>query len=358
MRRRKDGLIEKTVTLDGKRVHVYGHTQAEIKQKIEALYHDLFEGSLGLDKTTPFEKYARHWLELAVSGRSDSDRRHKERDIKYLTRHLGKVPIFDIKRSQIEEALSHYNDIPTTRNSMLRSIRSIYRMAKDDNLALNNPAENIPLLKYEKKERDCFTTEQSEIILNTPLNEEERLFIDLLYYTGIRRGEALGLSRRSIDKGLLHITEQSKEDYDGRPVIGKLKTNNSRRDVPMPPQLEAELRAYVKHCDSIYIFEDIRKRRKFHTFWQRILIKMCQYKNPKFKPPSNVGKWKSPLHITPHWFRHNYASMLYDKGVDVLIAQKLLGHKDVQTTIKIYTHLSERKKKDSFEEIRKLFAAI
>ena len=45
--------------------------------------------------------------------------------------------------------------------------------------------------------------------------------------------------------------------------------------------------------------------------------------------------------------RHTYATMLYDAGVDVLTAQRLLGHADVQTTMRVYTHLSAQKEQQS-----------
>jgi integrase len=45
--------------------------------------------------------------------------------------------------------------------------------------------------------------------------------------------------------------------------------------------------------------------------------------------------------LTAHYYRHNYASILYNAGVDVLTAQKWLGHADAKTTLSIYAHLSE-----------------
>lgn len=45
--------------------------------------------------------------------------------------------------------------------------------------------------------------------------------------------------------------------------------------------------------------------------------------------------------LTAHYYRHNYASILYNAGVDVLTAQKWLGHADAKTTLAIYSHLSE-----------------
>jgi integrase len=51
--------------------------------------------------------------------------------------------------------------------------------------------------------------------------------------------------------------------------------------------------------------------------------------------------------FTAHQLRHTYATMLYDAGVDVLTVQRLLGHADVQATMRIYTHLSKQKEQQS-----------
>ena len=55
--------------------------------------------------------------------------------------------------------------------------------------------------------------------------------------------------------------------------------------------------------------------------------------------------------FTAHQLRHTYATMLYDADVDVKTAQKLLGHKDLSVTMKIYTHLSEKKEAIGIERL-------
>ena len=65
-----------------------------------------------------------------------------------------------------------------------------------------------------------------------------------------------------------------------------------------------------------------------------------------------------PCRITPHVLRHNYASILHDKGVDVVVAKDLLGHANIATTLDIYTHLDNEKRDDRFEEVRDIFQAI
>src|SRR5690348_9861575 len=58
--------------------------------------------------------------------------------------------------------------------------------------------------------------------------------------------------------------------------------------------------------------------------------------------------------LTAQYFRHNYASLLYDADVHILSAQKFLGHKDIKTTLAIYAHLSE-KRMGNTDKIREAF---
>ena len=61
--------------------------------------------------------------------------------------------------------------------------------------------------------------------------------------------------------------------------------------------------------------------------------------------------------LTPHYFRHNYASVLYNAGVDVLSAQRFLGHSNPATTMAIYTHLSAETEDKSAEKTRLALSA-
>ena len=63
----------------------------------------------------------------------------------------------------------------------------------------------------------------------------------------------------------------------------------------------------------------------------------------QFSPGRHPKQVKPTL--TPHYFRHNYVTLLYESGVDPLIAMKIVGHTDYQTTANIYTHLILKKKR-------------
>ena len=62
--------------------------------------------------------------------------------------------------------------------------------------------------------------------------------------------------------------------------------------------------------------------------------------------------------ITPHLFRHTYATSLHAAGVSLKNAQYLLGHSDASTTLNIYTHLEEKSQKNDVEKIENFFKAL
>ncbi len=59
--------------------------------------------------------------------------------------------------------------------------------------------------------------------------------------------------------------------------------------------------------------------------------------------------------LTPHYFRHNFATLLFEAGVEPLIAMKILGHTDYQTTANIYTHLNSEMMKKSSVDMKDVF---
>ncbi|MBQ1684620.1 MAG: tyrosine-type recombinase/integrase, partial [Clostridia bacterium] len=60
--------------------------------------------------------------------------------------------------------------------------------------------------------------------------------------------------------------------------------------------------------------------------------------------PAPEGAANAPDLVTPHYFRHNFATVLYDAGVDVLSASKVMGHADTKTTLSIYTDIANSRR--------------
>lgn len=357
--KRKDGRLQKGVTIDGVRHYVYGYTEREIAERIAELWDEKYNG---IQNDITFEAYAWHWINVALVEKSLNTYISYERAMRHMIDQIGRLRVQDIKRSEIEQALNEYVDTPNTRVKMLMVTRMILGMAVDDGICKNNAAQNIRIQKPHPEERERLSKKETEAVMKADLPTVLRLLVDIFYYTGIRKGEALGLTRKSIGDGVLHITEQRQFDKQGAPYTTTLKSKNAARDVPITAELEKRIRAFAKTTDTIYLFERISTRHKFSAAWKKVEIAFLKILKPDYKTGRrglrDVTKKQIPCRITPHVLRHNYASILHDKGIDVLVAQKLLGHSSIATTLGIYTHLDKGAETKRFDDIRDIFEAM
>ena len=228
--------------------------------------------------------------------------------------------------------------------------RSIYRYAVIDpdmgRQIRTNPAEQVPLPQKMKKPETREAPDDDVLaVIRKSADDYFGLFPLLLASTGMRRGEALALQWKDIGDDEIRISKQVSYET-GVPVVAEPKTDAGIRTVPILPDLAQFLKT---ECPKIpkqdktaalgnYLFhgEDPSKPLQLSTFRRR---------------------WKHyckehDLDLTPHVLRHSYATMLFEAGVDVYTAQKLLGHANIETTMAVYTHLRERQKNESIERLK------
>ena len=178
------------------------------------------------------------------------------------------------------------------------------------------------------------------------------LLLAILFYTGLRRGEVLGLRWSDVDftACTLHV-ERDIDFVIG--TVGSVKTASSVRTVPIPDPLMAMLQKH-RQIGSGYVIRAARTdsfwtQSTFSRHWRSIQTELLRI-DPSIENDT-VGSI-----LTPHYFRHNYASILYRTGVDVLSAQRYLGHTDPATTMRIYTHLADETEMKDAEKVRKAFS--
>jgi len=188
--------------------------------------------------------------------------------------------------------------------------------------------ENISALLDTPKMRQLIPTILShaeiERLLSVPSNVRDRAILELLYATGIRVSELCSLS--IYDLG---------DDYIR--VMGK---GSKERLVPVTkPALQAVDEYLVRMRDR---FED--RKHLFLTTAGKPLDRISVWKMVR-SYAKKVGIEKS---ISPHTFRHTYASHLLDSGADVRIIQELLGHAHISSTNR-YTHVSTEQLRERFK---------
>jgi len=83
----------------------------------------------------------------------------------------------------------------------------------------------------------------------------------------------------------------------------------------------------------------------------------CHDERAKLRRPNDpLNLWEATL--SPHYFRHNFLTMLYRAGVDPLKAMKIVGHNEYQTTADIYTHLDQEMMQATAEDLASMFKKV
>jgi len=208
---------------------------------------------------------------------------------------------------------------PSTVMRKLSSLRSFYRHLLREELIPADPTANLPSAPLRRRLPSVLSIEEVTRLLRQPDRKTERglrdrAMLELVYAAGLRVSELVGLARGDInlELGLLRC-------------VGK---GSKERIVPVgKPALEA-VRAYlaVRRDAAPALFLGNRGRPLTRvSFWR--IVRRCA---------RQAGIRQT---ITPHTFRHSYATHMLDGGADLRAIQELLGHANIATT-QIYTHVS------------------
>jgi integrase len=312
-----------------------GRTIAELNQRIEdakqtwMAMHDITEGIY-------FKTYADRWLNNTKAVRSLNTKR-MYRDIlkNHLVPEIGDLYFSEISLSDLQRIINERADRYETCNKIRLTIRQIYNSASDEGLVKNVNVKKLVLPPKPKSEKRALTESEKEALFLAEFPEMHKIFVKLLYYTGIRKEEALALEVSDIENGMLNIDKVIVFDENDPVLQRTTKSSASTRKVPIPSDFLQELTAYASTKEKC-LFEQPRfngkyiSKSSYRKFWNTITDAMS-----KFAPSSTT--------LTAHIFRHNYATMLYYSNVSVKMAAKLMGHEGTQMIMQIYAHLDEQR---------------
>lgn len=211
----------------------------------------------------------------------------------------------------------------------LSSLRSFFKFLSREGLVKTNPMLSISSPKIERHLPSCMTeAEVSRLIESTPTADEsglrDRAILETFYSTGMRISEIAGLDI---------------EDIDFISCIVKAKGKGKKeRLVPIGDKAALAVRAYLdkRKSKSGAIFLNQHGRRITTRGIRGIVSKYIH----------RVGITQ---HVSPHTFRHSFATHLLNRGADLRSVQELLGHVNLSTT-QIYTHLTTERLKSVYDK--------
>lgn len=195
-------------------------------------------------------------------------------------------------------------------------------------------------VKEPKKFPGCLSTEQIMELINACNRIRDKFLICLLSETGMRIGEALGLRHEDI-----HSTGENEicvvprlDNYNGARVKSKTERIIHVTKDLMKLYTDYLIGEYPEDIDSDYVFVNIWEGERGTAMTYAAVDSLFR----------RLRK-KTGIDAHPHLLRHTHATELLRAGWDMAHIQKRLGHSSVQTTINIYTHLTDEDMKEAYQ---------
>lgn len=329
-----------------------GKYQAIISYKVNGLWKQKSKG--GFDRVSDAKKWAKETsfdlVEIERQGIIDSDMTVGElfdvyiedlelqgrprntiksyADTKKFYDKISSIPVDKLKAHDIKRHILYKQKATgfSHKNSFLK-LRSVLNFAcKELKIIPSNPMDGLKMkFTFEDTRIKFITKEIYQEILDSIDDDLERLYVQVLYETGMRRREAMGITIFDIKDCAITVNKQYDETLKS---FVKLKTKNSERVIPISKDLEKKLLTKITNIDG----------RIFYGFDSGKINE----------------KYLRPLKTSIHCFRHTFATNLVSSGIDLTVASQIIGD-DIKTVLSTYTQVNEDKKKSEFEKIRAMF---
>lgn len=240
-----------------------------------------------------------------------------------------------MSKKQILEYISYLRSYLNEKsiNRHISSLKGFYLYLVDNNVIRESPLEEIYSLKTKKTLPKYLSVEEVDRLLNinlkTPFDYRNKAMLEVMYATGLRVSELVGLCFSNIDfeNSLIRVNGKGKKD----------------RIVPLGEIAQYYLRIYIN---------DYRSKLLNKNNYDLIFL------NNHGKPISRQGfnfilnnirkEVKIDKDITPHTLRHSFATHLLERGADIRSIQEMLGHENISTT-NIYTYVVNNVLRENYD---------
>ncbi len=331
---------------DGKRRQTSRSGFATKREAQHALDAEVARQQAGVRQDRPLTvaEYLDEWLAGKRNLRETTRRSYAMHIRRYLAPSLGHYRLQDLRADHLDALYSDLLDSrrggtsAATVQHVHRTLRSALNTAVKRRLIAWNPAVQVELPQHRPARSSVWEPQHIAAFLDTAADHRLSALFHLIAFTGMRRGEAIGLHWRDVDLQRAHVVVAWQiTDGDGRPQLGVPKTAAGARVVPIDPLTVEVLsghqvvqqaeraawgEAWVEH-GLVFTRENgelLRPDVVTHTF--RKLVEAAGV------PP-----------IRLHDLRHTHASLALAAGVDIKVVSDRLGHSTTSITADLYTHV-------------------
>lgn len=288
-------------------------SSADLEKQVNALKNSVANRSNLLSADQDVWSYAVEWLKLSKSNREKNTISMYDRIIQNHMDICKGLSFTALSYRHVQAIITAASDKPRTCQQILVTFKQIVKAAIRDRLlpagAYMEIFDGIDAPKYRPSEKRPLTALEKDAIFSAEFTPKQKAFVYTLYYTGVRRGEALALTRFDFNfkTGELNINKAVAFD-DNDSYTKDPKSSHGFRKIPLPaPYLEYMRDIYFPQMKGTYLFPmgtgEMMTKSSFRKFWDGIMKKINL---------ASTGEedLSIAINLTPHVFRHNYCTEL------------------------------------------------
>jgi len=330
----KDYKFRKTFSFDGKRYVIRANTEQELYEKIALKKRDLEEGRVVISNSMTVAQWTEKAFATYKTNMSDNVKKDTMLRVnKHILSVIGNLKLKQVKPLHCQEIMNKQVGMSWSHiQKVYQELNFIFDTAVKNKFILDNPASEVVRPKAKKGHRQALDIKEREIFEKVTADNDRFLIFLLMYHCSCRPGEAIAC--QGTDLTII----------DGFPAlhIRGTKTEKADRVVPVPLELYRKIKdtspfSPLAPNDAGRFHTESSYNRAVSLLKREMNIAMgCHLYRNALVPPF-------PLRVdfVPYDLRHTYCTRLAEMGVDIRVAQRLMGHANISITADIYTHVQD-----------------
>lgn len=345
--------------LNGKRIRkwFYGDSKKDAIAARDAYIEEQSKETHEYNELT-FEDVFVEWLEYVYKNRVAASSYNRAESLYRLwikSAHFAYDPILSIKNIHLQRHLSTLES-DSTHRKVLMILKTFYKYCISEKIVTHDPVASIKERKDTRISGKKYLSKSDIHKLMDRHRESDGLFIFIFaLFTGMRQGEIMALTHGDIDFNTMQINVNkslNRVTVNGRNqiIISPTKTEAGIRKIPIMSELVDDLKEHIKK-EQLKLFAHEGRRLDVNDYL------FTQRNGAPLRGDRLNNKWKAlqvDLDIEPivfHGLRHTFCSLLARQGVALKTAATLMGHSDIETTSRIYTHIEQDVKEAAIEKL-------
>lgn len=354
------------VTWEGgvrKRRAFYGRTRAEAREKLLKAQRTIEDGLPLPSEQLTVSAFLERWLSTKRTDlRPESYRRYDESVRLHIVPELGRLRLSRVTPDQVLSLYAKLYDERGLSGTSVNFVHGVLRGALKDavrwGLVARNVTDAVTTPRRSTVPTDALSAEQARALLSAAAGDEHEALYVLAVTAGLRLGElqALRWNAVDLDRRRLEVRATYQGNVDGEPVFAPPKTQRSRRTVQLSALAVDALKRHRARQNE--------QRLAVGSLWKDYGLVFASgfgraldgnnLRTRSFAPLLERAKLP-PMRF--HDLRHAAATLLMSEGVPIKAVSELLGHSDVATTLRIYSHVLPTMHGEAANAMDRIFAA-